>query len=444
MGLEDFDSIDPSEAADLERWLRAPDEDDDLFGFQSDPPRALEQFAAESSDLIETLGEIEDLAGDALQAVELLRSIPGAEPDPDLDLFDFKLPESARARSAQDDFVAELEQAFQSDLPVSEIDDALLDQLLDDLEPLSEPAAPEPPAALPRRPAVPATAKPAAPPQPPAASAQPPASPAQPPAASAKPPAAPAKPPAAPAKPSNKVAPAAAASKGAERAASAAKPAARAPQAAPAGAAPRASSAPAPRAAAPERPVRSAVAAVAAAAADPPQAELEPARPLRRSLGHPLAWVVALFCTVNALALALVWISVGDMRDHVVDTVHKLGSWSAANAASAPPQSSARFPSPEVPGALGWDAARHGALAAKPAFSHRRFLEGAAWKLEQQAFEEARAELYGLLAQIDAVEIGARAAAEAQANYLIGESYRLEAASSRERAPAAAAAEVAE
>jgi len=139
-----------------------------------------------------------------------------------------------------------------------------------------------------------------------------------------------------------------------------------------------------------------------------------------RLKGTPILWLVGLMVSTNLLMLVLFWSSLGSVRDLVVETIQKVASAPPAGTASvqrAPLRDTLQRNVPVVRAAEPNEAA----LMAEDTLATGQDL------ITQGRFEEARRDLFTLLASIDTVPSRDRDRIEAEANHLIGESYRAQA-----------------
>ncbi len=153
----------------------------------------------------------------------------------------------------------------------------------------------------------------------------------------------------------------------------------------------------------------------------------EPRAPRKGLRGVPVLWLVVALCAFNALVLCAFWSSLAGMRE-LVHEVATTASGEGRLAVRAAPREPA---SPTVAALPAWDplrsAGRFDPLPTERALPVERFLEAGEALLAEGQWAAARRELHALLAQIDSVDLAARADAEARANFLVAESLRLEA-----------------
>lgn len=162
-----------------------------------------------------------------------------------------------------------------------------------------------------------------------------------------------------------------------------------------------------------------------AAAGDPPRRD-DPVDRAKRALalagrrlrGAPIAWLVGLLVSINLLMLVLFWSSLGDFRDAMIDTVHKVAAAAPQSTVlrerARPRLESLRPAKPIFPA----DIDDEEVLRAEDT------LAASIDRIAKGEFEVARRDLFRLLARVDALPLERRDRIEAEANHQIGETFR--------------------
>ena len=129
----------------------------------------------------------------------------------------------------------------------------------------------------------------------------------------------------------------------------------------------------------------------------------------------PVLWLIGLMVSTNLLMLVVFWSSLGDVRDLVVETVHKVASTPAPVAFQrAPLRERLERSTPTVQAA----GPNEETLTAQETLATSQEL------ITAGEYSRARTGLFRLLARIDAIGVDHRRSIEAEANHLIGETYR--------------------